>query len=155
MAINKSYWQHQGIIPATLKEKEKHLRYEIIDMLRNTCRSFCNWNVLSLFEKNLLVESLAVHARILVDFFYFGRGNINDVIAQDFMPRGKNWKKIRPKITQVLYDAKEKANKQLAHLSTWRVKIEKDGKKPWDYNNICVDIENVIAVFSSVVGKKF
>lgn len=63
------------------------------------------------------------------------------------MPEEKEWVKIRPPITQILYDAREKANKQLAHLSLWRIKLERDGKKPWDTDSISKDIESVIKKF--------
>ena len=161
MEIDKSYWQDKKPIPVNPEEKKEHLKQEI-DMFRETCKTYLlpcsDWCV-----SNLLVESLAIHARILVDFFYndfflsekkkSDRRDINDIIAQDFIIR-EDWIKIRPPITQILYDAREKANKQLAHLSAWRVKLDKDEKKSWD-RGIQQDIENVIKIFEKAAGIKF
>lgn len=159
--MKNNYWQDNKPIVASYEEKEKLLQYEVW-MFRETCKRLIDQeskSQLPRFEKNLLVESLAIHTRILVDFFYndlflnknkkkkFDRQNPNDIIAQDFMPEEKEWVKIRPPITQILYDAREKANKQLAHLSLWRIKLERDGKKPWDTDSISKDIESVIKKF--------
>jgi len=152
MAINKSYWQCKKNIPISPKEKIDLLKYEVVDTFRSICRSFCNWGNLSQFDKNLLLESLAIHTRILVDFFYPKRRFLNDIAAENFV---KNWDDIRPELTQILYDAREKAHKQLAHLSTWRVKLKKDRRKPWDNKGIQQDMEEVIKVFESTTNIKF
>jgi hypothetical protein len=155
-----NYWLNNDIIPASQEEKREILAYEI-QMFRETCKQLDLTprpkTDLEQFYCNLLVESLAIHTRILVDFFYRdlfskkgNKKNQNDIIAQDFMPNSINWLIMRPPITQLLYDAKEKANKQLAHLSLWRLKIERDGKKGWDYNGIRQDLEIVIEKFENV-----
>lgn len=150
----RKYWQYNKCIRANLKEKEMILRYEIW-MFRNICKCFSNWNLVSQFQKNLLVEALAIHTRILVDFFYFNKMNKNDIVAQEFLPKNKNWARLRPSITRILENAKEKANKQLAHLSRWRVKLEKEGKKPWYHNKIWRDIEKLIKAFENASGINF
>lgn len=43
--------------------------------------------------------------------------------------------------------AKNKADKQLAHLGRWRVKIERDNKKVWNWNDIKKDMEIIIEKF--------
>ena len=53
----------------------------------------------------------------------------------------------KPIQTELLIDAKNKADKQVAHLSRWRIKIETDNKKEWDWRGISNDIENVIKNF--------
>ncbi|MBN2198209.1 hypothetical protein JW698_03440 [Candidatus Wolfebacteria bacterium] len=153
--MNNNYWTYSGLILITKEENKKCLGYEI-SMFRETCkRIYLSKQEIS-FEKNLLIESLAIHTRTLVDFFYLDiKKNKNDIIAQDLLDNNKDWKKIRPQITQTLYDAKIKADKQLAHLSGWRVKIEKDRIKLWNVKEIENDIENIIVIFEKESGIKF
>lgn len=156
MEIDRSYWQNKGLIPINVEERQKLIDYEIW-MFRNTCKKIvCLKSDLDQTDKNLLVESLAIHSRLLIDFFYndfflsenkkkiSDRNNLNDIIAVDFV---SDWIEIRPELTQALYDAREKANKQLAHLSQWRIKIENDGRKPWDTIDIWGNMEKVIKKF--------
>ena len=144
MAVDKSYWSYKEIIPINLEEKQKLIDYEIW-MFRETCRKIvCLGFDSNQVERNLLLESLAIHTRLLINFFYGARKNENDIIAVDFL---SDWVILRPELTQILYNAKEKANKQLAHLSRWRIKLERDGKKPWDYIEIWGDMEKVIKKF--------
>lgn len=164
--METNYWEDKSLIFAQGEEKEKHLKYEIW-MFRSTCdqHDLIGWGSIpktptEQFHRNILVESLAVHTRLLVDFFYNDlfykfsnkkdRLNINDIIAQDFISGGIIWINERPELTQNLRDAREKANKQLAHLSTWRIKIERDGKKSWDWKGTAEDMEKVIAKFESL-----
>lgn len=114
-------------------------------MFLETCRRLSELPKPPQFEMNLLVESVAVHSRTLINFFYpeGTKENSNDVTAKDFI---KNWEDIKPKITQTLFDAKNKTDKQLAHLSIWRIKIEKDNRKGWNYE-VFLDLKKVIKVF--------
>lgn len=155
MTVDKSYWQYRGRIPATPVEEKGELEYER-EMFDDTCRHFSIFDSLSSFQKNLLVESLALHARVLIEFFYESNKRKDDITAQDFMPTGVDWKKIRPPITQTLYDAREKAHKLLAHLSRWRLKLRRDGKKDWNnHTDILKDLDNVIERFNQTVKKDF
>lgn len=157
--METNYWDDKNLIFARKEEKEKLLAYEIW-MFHETCNQIAANCSRNQFEDNLLLESLAVHARLLIDLFYGDlfctykkgrdRGNINDIIAQDFLAANVIWLNERPKLTQALCDAKRKANKQLAHLSTWRIKIDRDDKKSWDWMKINEDMEKVIAKFESL-----
>lgn len=69
--MKNNYWQDNKPIVASYEEKEKLLQYEVW-MFRETCKRLIDQeskSQLPRFEKNLLVESLAIHTRILVDFF--------------------------------------------------------------------------------------
>jgi len=146
--MDDSYWRNNGLIPATQKEKERLLNYEIW-MFRETCKQL-NSCQQTQFERNLLLESLSVHVRLLIEFFYNDKKYPNDLVAQDFLPITINWKNERPPLTDLLKEAKNKADKQLAHLSLWRVKIEKDGKKGWNWDGIKRDMEKIIEKFESL-----
>ena len=143
--MKNNYWKYSGIIPASSKEKEDILKYEM-DMFRESCKQLRSGSI-SQFKQNLLVESLAIHTRILIVFFYSNKKNKNDIIVQDLLPKSKDWRKIRPSLTQTLEDAKEKANKQLAHLSLWRLKLVRNNRKGWDHSKIKEDMEKVIEKF--------
>ncbi|MEI6190831.1 MAG: hypothetical protein WCP24_00500 [bacterium] len=147
---NNSYWGDNKLIQVNELEKEEHLNYEI-SMFRETCDRL-NFFQSSQFDSNLLLESLPAHTRTLVEFFYNDKNPKypNDLVAQDFLPDSVDWKKERLTITKLLDDAKNKADKQLAHLSLWRIKIERDNKKDWDWNGIRVDIEKIIKQFESL-----
>ena len=145
--MENNYWDYDELIEATGKELEGHLKYEI-DIFRETC-SQLNLCQKTQLERNLLLESLPAHIRILINFFYGEKKYCNDLVAQDFLPNNINWIKERPPQTKLLDDAKNKADKQLAHLSRWRVKIEKDNKKGWDWQGISGDIEKVIKIFEN------
>lgn len=53
-------------------------------------------------------------------------------------------------ITDFLEEVKNKADKQLAHLSLWRLKLKKDGKKGWHVGTLSRDIEKVIDKFEDL-----
>lgn len=148
--MDDNYWKNSKLIQATQEEKEEILGYEI-GMFRETCRQL-NFYSRTLFERNLLLESLPVHSRALIDFFYNDKNEKypNDLVAQDFLPDTTNWKTERPPITKLLEDAKNKADKQVAHMGLWRIKIEQDDKKGWDWNSIWSDVEKVIEKFESL-----
>ena len=148
--MEDNYWDFNELIPATKEEKEGPLKYEIA-MFRETCDQL-NFCQNTQFERNLLLESLPAHIRILIEFFYNDKNKKypNDLMAQDFLADTIDWKKERPAMTKLLSEAKNKADKQLAHLSRWRIKIEKDNKKGWDWQGIKKDMEKVIEKFESL-----
>jgi len=130
----------------TIKEKEGLLEYEI-GMFRDTCNAFNNWTDLNKFNKNLLIESLALHTRVLIDFFYGTKKYSDDIIAEHLLPDNINWNNVKPKIPQILMDAKNKADKQLAHLSTKRLELQKQEKNGWRFNEISEEMNKIIEKF--------
>lgn len=162
MAIDKSYWENKEEIPISIEEKKKELDYEI-KMFRDTIKAHRN-NKINLenaengqFIINLLVELLATHTRILVEFFYYfdkkvfplrsknkNKNHNDDIIAEDFI---LNWSEFVPPITDILIDAKNKSDKQLAHLSSWRKKLKDEGKNGWSFQKISNDMEIIIKKF--------
>jgi hypothetical protein len=148
--MDDQYWGDNTLIDATQEEKQEHLNYEI-EMFRETCNQI-NIRPKTLFENNLLFESLPAHIRVLINFFYNDKNEKypNDLVAQDFLPVTVNWKDERPQMTALLKEAKNKADKQVAHLSLWRVKIERDGKKDCDWINIERDMGIVIKKFEKL-----
>lgn len=149
----ENYWSSRELIPATKKELKRLFDYEVW-MFRETCKriALVDWHSKpksdEQFNRNLLLESLAIHTRILYDFFKNKKMYANDVIAQDLLEK-IDWGIEK---SDILEEASNKADKQLAHLSRWRIKIEKDGKKDWDfYVNIKKDMEKLIESFEKII----
>lgn len=145
MKLDKSYWEYKGEIDSSFEERKEIFYYEV-DMFRYCSKKLFNpIGYIEQNENNLIVEGFALHSRVLIDFFYseYTQKNPNDIIAEQFI---SNWNEIKPEITQTLYDTREKAHKQLAHLSSWRFKIEREGNKGWSII-ILNDLEYLISLF--------
>jgi len=91
-----------------------------------------------------LLESMLLHTRVLLDFFYGNRCK-DDIIAQDFVP---NWNNLRPPLGPYLADDSqhERLNKALAHLTLKRIDYDA-GQKSWDVTAISSEIGRVISSF--------
>ena len=130
-----------------------HLYYEL-DMLF--------WTVTKVFDgkrrsfrsadrrrlKNALLESFAVHLRNIVSFCYPFPVRADEVIAHDFMPSDVDWEIVRPPLTYHLKNAKERTDKQIAHLTRLRY----DGghpKKAWAPLIEFDDVKKVLHCFIS------
>lgn len=153
------YWDFNKLIPATKEEIKELFDYEA-GMLKDTYKqlNLINWEVKVInaserFKRNLLLESFAVHMRVLIDFFYYTKKKnkngtmlespkrINDLIVSDLSPDSKRRDIAENKL---LENVKNKADKQLAHLSRWRIKLDKDELKGWEYQNIYKELEKLI-----------
>lgn len=130
----------------SIAEKEELLKYEI-RMFRDTCDSFNDWSKFNQFNKNLLIESLALHTRVLIDFFYGERKYPDDIIAQDLLPNSVIWSNIRQKIPQILEEAKTKTDKQAAHLSLLRLELKEKGENGWKFDKISQEMKKIIEIF--------
>lgn len=94
-----------------------------------------------------LVESMAVHARNLIDFLYLDGRDSTDVVAADFVS-GTPWATIRPPETMLIKDAKRRANKEIAHLTTQRIPGAPP-EKDWDFRGLASDLRLVLKLFVS------
>jgi len=110
-------------LPAHSKE---HLDYEI-GMLVDTARA---WN-LCLAEpiRNALTEAFAVHLRNLIEFLY-PRGEVcGNVSAKDFFASPSKWDP--PLMSTALETARQRAHREIVHLTVDRVPGSQKGKE-WD-----------------------
>jgi hypothetical protein len=90
---------------------------------------------------SVLIESFGIHLRNLIDFFYTPRAKEDDVIASDFCPR---WNET---ISSTLKAAKERANKELNHLTLQRTSGF-DPSKPWDVVGLFNEVSGVAKAFA-------
>jgi hypothetical protein len=88
--------------------------------------------------RSVLIESFVTHLRNLIDFFCTAPGSErnDDVIAADFCP---GWSET---MSGTLKDAKERANKELSHLTLGR-KSGLDPRKPWDTGGLFDEVHSM------------
>jgi hypothetical protein len=94
------------------------------------------------FNHNLLIESCVLHFRNLVDFFYPpSSSQPDDVTAADYVP---GWNS--PPAPPILRDARNRANKELAHLTLKR-KTGAPPDKAWDLADLSNAMTPIISEF--------
>jgi hypothetical protein len=91
--------------------------------------------------RSVLIKSFVIQLRNLIDFFYTPRAKEDDVIAADFYP---GWNET---ISNTLKIAKERANKELSHLTLGR-KSGFDPSKPWDMGALYQEVHEVARMFA-------
>jgi hypothetical protein len=93
---------------------------------------------------SVLIESFVIHLRNLIDFFYIpaGKERPDDVIAADFCP---GWSE---SMSSTLETARERANKELSHLTLGR-KSGSDPTKTWDFVGLFREVSNVAKRFAA------
>jgi hypothetical protein len=105
--------------PMNLVDASEHLLYEI-EMFVGTANLLMSTQPDSIIT-NALLESYAIHARALTDFFYPPRTyKKNDVIAENYVP---DWRDKRPSMSKTLSDARDRTNTEIAHLTFHRVSV--------------------------------
>ena len=136
-----------------------HLHYEVW-MLQSTAKGLAS----GVFGKgntvaNAMLEAFALHLRVVVDFLY-PRGRelkADDVLASDFFDSPEQWCKVRDKhiikeSRKVLMDARDKADKQMAHLTYSRLKVTAT-EKNWYFVKVADEAQKAIKVFADSVSK--
>lgn len=96
--------------------------------------------------RNLWYEGLALHARVLRDFFFTKvkkDGNRNtydtDIVAVDYFPSPATWPYTSFTLAPYLAENKERMDCALAHLATHRIAFDKDDKN-WDASTLRSEI---------------
>jgi hypothetical protein len=129
---------------------EEHVLYEFemflwLARLRGSGTHLAAGNPIDVANlKHALIESFVVHLRNVIDFFYPNPRTLRstDVIAADFCDSGK-W---QHKIPEVLKAARERANKEMAHLTTERIAGAPPGKE-WDFIGLQAKLQPVMRCF--------
>lgn len=94
---------------------------------------------------NALVEAFGIHLRNILDFLYIDRPQPTDVVALDFFTMG-TWQTLRPAISRVLEDARVRANKELAHLTTERL-AGNVPEKVWAFSALANEVRPLLQFF--------
>lgn len=124
-----------------------HLLYEITMMVN--CAQILRTSLQSSSPElaraltNAIIESFAIHVRNLVDFLYPGV-NIHgdDVIADDFFPRGKRPATF-PTLSSILEVARKRAHKQVSHLTTGRLSGISP-RKEWRHTELVTEVLKIL-----------
>jgi len=129
--------------PEELLKMVEHVAYEIgrfrwadqtLVQLRGENMSEGQWH-------DAVLESWAVHLRILADFFYAAPRQ-DDVTAGHFI---KGWQ--APAKSRLLAETERKADKQLAHLTLARAGEYGAGRKGWQCGQVAAEIEECVSLF--------
>lgn len=102
---------------------------------------------------NAILESFAIHVRVLIHFFYADSRQDDDVIAEDFFADPTLWRNKRPPKTEVLATAKVRADKEVAHLTYSRQKVTPETKL-WHFVPIAKDLQTAVQKFIELVPKE-
>jgi hypothetical protein len=95
--------------------------------------------------QNAMVESFMAHSRNLIEFLYSDLPRPTDVVASDFFLAG-TWKQLRPPLSTALSDARKRADKELAHLTTSRI-FGNPPDKQWNVTALAAELKPVLRIF--------
>jgi len=127
----------------------RHIDYEI-GMLVESADALLQIEVDEI-TKNAFIESFATHARCLVSFFYPPSGaRANDVLAADFFDPQAAWDVGRPALPKAMSEARDRADKLLAHLTYDREVID----RRWPFPEIVRSLAKLIEHFNRL-GPRF
>ena len=97
--------------------------------------------------RNARIEICVLHLRNLILFFYPQPSQKRDDISASLYDA--DWDARRPGEAALLAAARERANKELAHLTTARKAGDSDPAKVWDFARASAELRAVIEVFLS------
>ena len=103
---------------------------------------------------NALLEAFTIHIRVLLSFLYEHKKRPDDVVAEDFFPKEKDWLEYRPEMPISLKNVNRRVGKEVAHLTYFRLKVTPD-TKPWPFVDITKDMVKVFDKFLEEVPKDF
>lgn len=105
--------------------------------------------------KDAMLETLLLHARNLVEFFYKDEKSIKtDALALEFFGSRSDWIGLRPKITDSLKEIRRRAGKELAHLTYKRI-ARNSPQKDWNTKKIMDDLLKVVYTYLREVPSKY
>lgn len=116
--------------------------YSIVDILSDK-RDYSHQAI-----HNAILESFVIHMRIIIDFFYNDNPKNDDITINDFVD--EDW--IKSEIPDRLKLARNRSNKEIAHLTFKRTTIEQD--KQWKFHEIKNDLQILIDCFIHNMDKK-
>ena len=128
-----------------------HLNYEY-SMLLNVSEALRSNLALNPLLRNVLLESFAIHFRALVDFLYRpDNARPDDMVAEDFLGDENRWSEVRPTISPVLRSSRDRAHKEIAHLTYARLEVT-ESEKGWPFSEITTEIQRLMNLFQEESG---
>jgi hypothetical protein len=138
---------------ATLTDQElldysrEHVYYEI-DMFLHAARLLCQ-PMLHPLVTNIALESFVIHLRNPVAFLYPSRILSDDVVAAQFCDAARFAHECP--MTPVVDAARERANKEIGHLTTKRMAGSPVAKR-WDVSGLTGEMINALQSFSALAS---
>ena len=130
------------VAPATLQAAVRLVLYEL-QMLRECARAP---EPVTSVLKNLQVEGLPLHARVLRDFFFTKVNrqgqrvtHADDIVAVDYFTSTSAWPYTSANLTAYLAASKERMDRALAHLSYDRLGYIGAGKE-WSPSQLLLEV---------------
>ena len=141
-----------------LKYAEEHIQYEY-DMFLWSARLLAFFKpevingAIGWVVHNGLLNTFSIHARNLVQFLY-PSGNkkdrhTTDISIENYLAEATILE-IRPPMPELLSEVITKANKQVAHLTTERIKYEVEGKG-WNFLEIASEITEILFIMAPYI----
>src|SRR5258706_1588290 len=65
--------------------------------------------------KNALLESFAIHVRVLKAFLFDPRGRLDDVISDDYVANPEEWRRALGPVPEILMRASDRTRGERAH----------------------------------------
>ncbi len=127
----------------------EHIAYEVgmffgmADMLSSSKKIGSSSSADAIRLNFAMIEAFVIHLRNLIDFLYSDRPKPTDIIAADFCA---TWQTERPIISPVLKNARVRANKELAHLTTNRLAGSPPAKQ-WEFSVLAGEISSLLHLF--------
>jgi hypothetical protein len=97
--------------------------------------------------KNAIIEVFVVHLRNLIDFFYSNNPQSTDIVASDFCHEG-TW---RREMSKSLELARTRANKELAHMTSARIRGA-SSEKAWDFAGLYGELKSAVDSFLDIAS---
>jgi hypothetical protein len=133
-----------------VRYSKEHLYYEIemffgvgIELSRI---HFPPGDKLAIVHRNALLESFVVHLRNLLLFLYPHDPGKEDVVSNDyFLDTVNDWKRARPKETRALVEARNRAHREVAHLTSFR--RERGTPQGWPVAELMGALKPILKIF--------
>jgi hypothetical protein len=121
------------------------LAYEIW-MLDNLKDALSSERSIPVWLNNCLIESFAIHARVLIEFFYGHGSKPNDARSTDYVTVESLRSHPRPRESSVLKEVRNRTGYQVSHLSYSRTDVRAENKE-WNYIAAWQEIDKLIRWF--------
>jgi len=127
----------------TLKKASEHIYYEVL-MFNQTLELLIQKK--PQIEINILLDSFAIHARNLLDFFYpKDSARIDDLLVFDFIDKLFYYNRNKTKKKELIFISR-KVDKQVAHLTYTRNRYNQN-TKAWPFVDISRKINKTLKAF--------
>jgi hypothetical protein len=141
-----------------LKHASERLKYHI-DMFRELATCLQHKCIVGGWIHNAMIESFAINVRNLIVFFFDDPKQGDDAAATQFVHDSKAWsdKYHNDKLKEdfsVLYEARRRANKGVAHITLGLKREERLGKE-YPVDAISNELELVIKAFLEDVNEDY